>query len=255
MTALVRVAVRVPAPARESAIAQLLPLAPRGFEEVERGEEVELAAYVDPAGEAAIRSVFEAVEATAVEPGWEDAWRAFHRPVRAGGVWLGPPWEAPPAGEPAVVVDPGRAFGTGSHPTTRLCLELLAEVARGSLIDVGCGSGVLAIAGAKLGFGLVIALDDDPIAVQVARANVAANGVVVDVRLGDATTERLPRADVVVANIGLAVVERVLARLDVRDAITAGYLGAERPAARGWSSVARRELDGWAADHFRAETV
>ena len=69
-------------------------------------------------------------------------------------------------GLPAVVIEPGRAFGTGAHPTTRLCLELLAELARGSLLDVGCGSGVLAVAGAKLGFRPVHAVDHDPVAVD-----------------------------------------------------------------------------------------
>src|SRR5581483_8593025 len=93
---------------------------------------------------------------------WADRWRAFHRGVRLGPLWVGPPWEAAPAGALPVVIDPGRAFGTGAHPTTRLCLELLLEQPPGALVDVGCGSGVLAIAAAKLGHGPVVALDVDP---------------------------------------------------------------------------------------------
>ena len=86
------------------------------------------------------------------------------------------------------VVDPGRAFGTGGHATTRLCLELLDGVERGSLLDVGCGSGVLAIAAARLGFGPVLALDHDPAALEATKRNAAANGVELDaqvVQIGD----------------------------------------------------------------------
>ena len=83
----------------------------------------------------------------------------------------------PATGELAVVIDPGRAFGTGAHPTTRLCIELLATSARGSLLDVGCGSGVLAIAAARLGFSPIAAIDDDPIAIETTLANAAVNGV------------------------------------------------------------------------------
>ena len=88
--------------------------------------------------------------------GWEDRWRDFHHGVVVGRFWVGPPWEEAPAGVEAIVIDPGRAFGTGAHPTTRLTLELLQELEPGSLLDVGCGSGVLSIAAAKLGFAPVV---------------------------------------------------------------------------------------------------
>ena len=84
-----------------------------------------------------------------------------------------------------LVIDPGRAFGTGAHPTTRLCLELLLELAeaeRGSLCDLGCGSGVLAIAAARLGFGPVTALDSDRLAVEATAANARDNGVALGAR-------------------------------------------------------------------------
>lgn len=252
---LLRVCAPVPAGDEEAARARLLGLVPGGFEEAEREGRLELVAYVDAVTAGEIEEAFPAATATPVAPGWEEGWRAFHRPVLAGGVWLGPPWEEPPAGTPAVVIDPGRAFGTGAHATTRLCVELLVGLERGSLLDVGCGSGVLAIAAAHLGFDPVTAVDSDPVAVEVTRVNAAANAVAVRVLLADALTARLPAADVAVANIALGPVAQVLARLEAGAAITAGYLAHERPAAPGWQHVARRELEGWAADHFRHVTV
>src|SRR3954449_5338799 len=118
-------------------------LFPEGFEEVERPDGVELAAYTDAAGEERLWAFFGGARAADVEGGWEDKWRAFHRPVRVGRLWVGPPWEAPRAAVPAVAADPGHAFGTGSHPTTQLCLHALQGREPGSLLDVGCGSGVL----------------------------------------------------------------------------------------------------------------
>ncbi len=187
-----------------------------------------------------------------VEDGWEEKWRAFHRPVVIDGLWIGPPWERPPDPGRAIVIDPGRAFGTGSHPTTRLCVELLARTTvRGSLLDVGCGSGVLAIAAARLGFAPVLAIDVDPVAVETTRANATANGVELDARVVDALTEPLPPTDVAVANVLLHPVEAILSRLRADEAITSGYLGGERPAHAGWVHVEALEHDGWAADRFR----
>jgi len=247
--------VRVPAALAEQARARLLELAPRGFEEVERGDELELAAYTDPAGEERLRAAFVDVLSSPVAPGWEDGWRAFHRPVRAGGIWIGPPWEPPPPGEPVVVIDPGRAFGTGAHPTTRLCVELLARAPRGSLLDVGCGSGVLSLAADRLGYGPIVAVDDDPVAVEATRANAAANGVDLVARVVDASRETLPVSDVAVANILLGAVEDVLGRLESRTVITSGYYAGERPASPGWSWLEGLELGGWCADMFRCASV
>jgi ribosomal protein L11 methyltransferase len=221
---------------------------PAGFEELERGTSTELAVYTDEAGEAEILRAFPLALAMPVEPGWEDRWKQFHRPVRAGGLWMGPPWVSPPANELAVVVDPGRAFGTGAHATTRACIELLTRLERGSVLDAGCGSGVLAVAAARLGFAPVFAVDVDPVAVAVCSDTATLNGVDVRADVADVLRDPLPETDVAVANIELAAVEALLARLPARTAITSGYLESEEPRAAAWEPVDRLELDGWAAD-------
>ena len=153
--------------------------------------------------------------------------------------------------ERAVVIDPGRAFGTGAHPTTRLCIELLAGLeSRGSLLDVGCGSGVLSIAAARLGFAPIVAIDDDPVAIEVTLANAEVNEVTLTALTSDATSDPLPPAAVAVANVLLAPVEAILSRLDVTTAVTSGYLDGEVPAHTGWTRAATSTLDGWAADRF-----
>jgi len=183
-----------------------------------------------------------------VEEGWEDRWRDFHRPVRAGPFWIGPPWETPPDDATAVVIDPGRAFGTGAHPTTRLCVELVAGLAPASLLDVGCGSGVIAIAAALRRFAPVVAVDVDPAAVEATERNAAANGVTLDVRELDALIALLPRTDVVVANVTLEAVESLLERLDAPTVVCSGYLERDEPHGERFRRRARRTLDGWAAD-------
>jgi ribosomal protein L11 methyltransferase len=238
----------VPAERAEIARARLLAVVPAGFEEVEGEGWVEFAAYVEEGQEEVVGGVFGDVVASPVAAGWEDRWRSFHRPVVAGGLWLGPPWETPPDGRASVVVDPGRAFGTGAHPTTRACIELLADLERGSCLDAGCGSGVVAVAAVRLGFEPVRAVDLDPVAVEAAEATVARNAAAVEVRQANVLTDELPPADVVVANIELAVVEALLLRVPAGVAVTSGYLVHEAPACAGWERAARRELDGWAAD-------
>src|SRR5262249_44293832 len=191
---------------------------PEGFEERVEGDELELGAYVD--GDAP-----QGLEAEDVEPGWEERWREFHRPVRVGPFWIGPPWEQPAADAVALVIDPGRAFGTGAHATTRLCVGFVAELAPGgALLPVGTGSAVGAVAAAKLGFSPVLAIDVDPAAVDAARRNAIANDVELDVREADATSGRLPGVAVAVANISLALVETIVRRLDGGVVITSGYL-------------------------------
>jgi ribosomal protein L11 methyltransferase len=222
----IRLAVRVRRERAELALAELLQLAPGGLEEVDRGETVEYALYGAPgelprlpALRAAIGGTLVEVDTSEVPDDWQERWKRFHRPVTiAGPGGEGPvalrvraPWERPaeaaagpqadaPGREGAaatreaaatheIVIDPGQAFGTGSHATTRLCLQLLLERAaegdRGALIDIGTGSGVLAIAAAKLGFGPVAACDHDPASVEAAAENAAVNGVEIDVSRHD----------------------------------------------------------------------
>jgi ribosomal protein L11 methyltransferase len=244
----------VPADETEAAVARLLELVPEGHELAQGADgSAELAVYVADDRVPALRRAFPALGVQPVADGWEDAWRDFHHGVEIGPLWVGPPWEEPPAGAHAVVIDPGRAFGTGAHPTTRLALELLAEQPRGSLLDAGCGSGVLAIAAARLGFRPVIAGDHDPEAVDVARENAARNGVEVELSALDAVAGELPAAEVVVANIALEVVEALAARVHCSRLVLSGYLAEERPAVSGFIHVARREASGWAADAYAPE--
>jgi ribosomal protein L11 methyltransferase len=219
----------------EPELALLLHIFPDGVEELDGA----FAVYAEepPIG-------FDVVSVEDVADGWEDEWRSFHHGVQIGRFWVGPPWET-------IVIDPGRAFGTGAHPTTRLTLELLQTLEPSSLLDVGCGSGVLSIAAAKLGFEPVTAVDLDDAAVEATLANAQVNGVSVRAQRLDALADELPPADVALANVALDVVERLLPRLPVRLAVTSGYLDRDRPSVQGWEPVDRREFDGWAADLLR----
>jgi ribosomal protein L11 methyltransferase len=228
----------------------MIELFPEGFEEIERPDGVELVAYTDAGGEERLWTVFGRANGTDVADGWEDRWRNFHRPVRVGNLWIGQPWQEQPSDAITVVIDPGRAFGTGAHPTTRLCLELLATLRRRSLVDIGCGSGVLSIAAAKLGFAPVAAIDADANAVASARANVVANGVAVSVSQADALSDELPAAEVAVANITRDLVEAVSNRGQWPLLVASGYLVHEPTELEGHRHLARTSEAGWAADLF-----
>ena len=226
----------------------MLALFPEGFEESERGQELVLSAYTDTRGEDRMAAAFGEVTVTDVPADWVERWKRFHRPVSAGGLWIVPPWEDPPRGADSVLIDPGRAFGTGAHPTTRLCLELVSELEAGSLLDIGCGSGVLAIAAAKLGFAPVIGLDSDRHAVEAARENAAANGLELEFDQADARVEPLPQSDIAVANISAELVAEVAERVECTLFVTSGYFEAHVPSLPRFRTIDRRTFEGWAAD-------
>lgn len=148
---------------------------------------------------------------------WVRATQSQFEPIEIGErLLITPSWHLPPGGDAprgdrlTIILDPGLAFGTGSHPTTRMCLQWLdAEIASGvSVIDYGCGSGILAIAAARLGAARVLAIDIDPQALESTRANASVNGVTIETC--DPTGPPPDPADIVVANI-LANPLRVLA--------------------------------------------
>ena len=207
---LIKLALRVQREQAEIVLAELLELAPGGVEESEDGDVVEYAVYGAP-GElpalpdlrAAAGGALVEVSTSEVPDDWGERWKAFHQPVQVGELYVRPPWAPPRDGLRDVVIDPAQAFGTGAHPTTRLCLELLLELAPGGvLVDVGCGSGVLAIAAARLGWGPVLGIDHERESVQASLDNAAANGVCVQARRHDLLRDGpAPGAPTVLANL------------------------------------------------------
>lgn len=256
---MIRLAVRCRAELAEPVLAELLELAPGGVEE-ERGEGwVEYAIYGPPGEVPAVPELRAAageglveISATEIPDDWADRWRDFHEPVSiAGGrIVVRPSWEAAPSDESLVdiVVDPGQAFGTGAHATTRMCLELLLELAdageaSGPLADLGTGSGVLAIAAAKLGFAPVSGCDSEPAALEAAADNAAANGVELELVRLNLRERPPPEAPALVANLTAPLLEAVAARIAVppRALICSGLLASE--AARVRAALAGVRLE------------
>lgn len=201
------------------------------------------------------------LRAEAQRPGWEDAWKEFHQPLAVGRLYVRPPWRAPRPGLLDVAVDVARAFGTGGHATTRQCLEEVQLIAPGSLLDLGCGSGVIALAARRLGFAPVWGVDVDPVAVDEAAANAARNDLDVTFSEGDAADPSLPlpTADAVVANIALAPLLRLAGRFvdpapRPRHLLLAGLLASQREetlaAYRGYDLAAAREDGEWLLLHL-----
>lgn len=265
---MIRLAVRAPAAAAEQVLAAMLELAPSGVEQVDGDDTVEFAVYGAPGelpelerGPAEVGGVTVVVSGDEVPDDWADRWRRFHAPAMVGGrLYVRPPWEPAPTrpGAIDIQIDPGRAFGTGAHATTRLCLELLLELAAdgatGSLCDLGCGSGVLSIAAAKLGFDPIEALDADRLAVDATEANARDNGVALaTVRRANLRDEPPPPADVVVANLMRPLLLRVaqLIRDPPQALIVSGLLDqeADEVAAAFAPLGERRRLSeaGWSA--------
>jgi ribosomal protein L11 methyltransferase len=227
----IRLALRVRRADAEIVLAELLELAPAGVEERDvSADVVEYAVYGAPGELPALPDVRAAaggalvdVATSEVADDWSERWREFHRAVTVGGrLHVRAPWHDPaPEGPIDIVVEPAQAFGTGAHATTRMCLELLLELPPGGAVaDLGCGSGVLAIAAAKLGFAPVLGVDHDPLAVDATRANARANGVDVGVRRYDLMRDgAAPSAPTVLANL-LGPLLRRLAEVGFEDGVT-----------------------------------
>lgn len=266
---MIRLAVRVRRADAEVALAELLALAPQGVEEVDLGERVEYAVYgapgelpVLPDLEAAVGGALVEIVTTEVADDWSERWRDFHQPIDVGRLHVRAPWHPAPAARIIdVVIDPGQAFGTGAHHTTRLCLELLGELEpAGPVMDVGCGSGVLAIAAAKLGFGPVAGLDHERAAVAATLENARVNEVSVEVARHDLLHGGpVPAAPLVLANLLRPLLVRI-ARDGFADGavpdvlIASGLLAHEADevatafdAAMGLREAGRRESGEWAA--------
>jgi ribosomal protein L11 methyltransferase len=251
----IRLALRCRAEQAEAVLAELLEIAPSGVEEIDepggreglveyavygaRGELPDLGGFRAQAGDALVEVVTEDVP-----DDWDERWKRFYFPVLvAGTIYVRPPWEQPAqrGGVHEVVIDPGGAFGTGTHPTTRMCLELMleTEAARGrSFVDLGCGSGVLAIAAAKLGFEPVLGLDADRAAIEEADRNGRANYVELQLRHQNLRGGDAPVADVAAANLTAPLLEIVAVDWAARG---------ERPGALIASGLLRAEADRVAA--------
>ena len=279
---MIRLAVRCRPDQAELILAELVELVPGGVEEERGADYVEYAIY-GPPGElpdlpdlrAAAGAGLVEIETTEIPDDWADRWRDFHEPVVVGGgrLVVRPSWEGD-AGDAAavdIVVDPGRAFGTGAHATTRSCLELLLDLAdRGeaqeSLADWGTGSAVLAIAAAKLGWGPVIGCDHERAAVEAAIANAASNEVELAVELINLREQAPPEAPTVVANLTAPLLLPLGARISSgeiatpRRMVLSGLLRSERDRVAGAFAAAGlvvdRELEAgdWAALSLRVRS-
>ena len=266
---MIALSVRVASEHAEQVLAALLELAPAGVEERGEADTVEYVIYADasqlPSEEqvrAAAGSALRGIARADVADDWSERWKQWHRPVDviAGGrrVRIRPPWEPPLEGDGVdLVIDPGQAFGTGGHHTTRLCLELLLDLEPvGSLADWGCGTGVLALAAARLGWSPISAVDFDAAALEATRTNAAVNRVTsLSVDHADLAREPGPLAETVVANLIRPLLLQVAERMEVapRRLILSGLLREEADeiaaafAGHRLHEAARRESGEWAA--------
>jgi ribosomal protein L11 methyltransferase len=226
---LIRLAVRCAPEQAEIVLAELTVLAPNGVEEEQGPGYVEYAIYggageLPELGEIEVAAGDGLVEvvATEVPDDWADRWQDFHKPILVGDrLWLRPSWEEPRHGAIDVVVDPGQAFGTGAHPTTRMCLGFLLELAdageaAGPLTDLGTGSGVLAIAAAKLGWSPVRGYDHEAPAIEASATNAAANDVEVQLERMNLRQELPDLAPTTVANMTSPILKEVAGLMEER---------------------------------------
>lgn len=258
---MIRLSVRVRGDDHGVVLAELLELSPAGVEERALDDGTEYVIYgasgelpALPALEAAAGDTLVQVHSEEIADDWDERWKRWHRPVELDGLRVRPPWEPATDGGVDLVIDPGQAFGTGGHATTRLCLELLLTLPReDGFADWGCGSGVLAIAAAKLGFAPVVAVDYDPLATAATAENARVNGV--DLEVGQVNLRETvgPPAPTVCANLLKPLLLEVAARLQdpPRRLIISGLLSEEAEATAaafaGHAVRERRDRDGWAA--------
>jgi ribosomal protein L11 methyltransferase len=223
---MIRLAVRCSPDQADLVLAELTVLAPNGVEEERGPGYVEYAIY---GGEGELPELGEIdavvagkpieVSSTVIPDDWADRWRDFHKPLLIGErLWLRPSWEPPREGAIDLIVDPGRAFGTGAHPTTRLCLEYLLKLtdageATGPLTDLGTGSGVLAIAAAKLGWSPVTGYDHEAAAIEAAAANATVNGVEIEFHRQNLRESLPPLAPTSVANMTSPILKAIAGQL------------------------------------------
>jgi ribosomal protein L11 methyltransferase len=215
---------RVDAAGVEEVLDAVLPALPGGAHVRAAGDDVELRIPGVPGtpGEEDLRRLagthLIGLTGAEVSDDWRERRLSRYEPLVIGDRFLVRPDWAPPAEDAGlieIVLEQSAAFGTGVHPTTQACLALLAEVEPGgSLADYGCGSGVLSIAAAKLGWSPIVAVDIDPVSVASARDNAVANDVEIDARRVDLTSEPPPPADTVVANIPPAIQLELAGALD-----------------------------------------
>ena len=270
---MIRLAVRVARAQAELVLAELAELSPGGLEERDVDEHtVEFAIYGAP-GElpslpdlrVAAGGALVDVSTTELADDWEDRWRTWHPAVvvegRGRSLRVRPPWEDPRPGTIDVAIEPAQAFGTGAHETTRLSLALLLELEpAGPLADWGCGSGVLAIAAARLGFTPVLACDVEAASVAATRDGARENGVVVEVSRCDLRRGPGPYAPTVTANLVRPLLLEVAGRMrrTPDTLIVSGLLRPEADevadafAATGLRETARREGGEWSALLMRA---
>ena len=223
---MIRLAIRCTPEQADLVLAELTVLAPNGVEEERGPGYVEYAIYGGE-GELPALGEIEAATgdglvdlvATEVPDDWADRWQDFHKPLLVGErLWLRPSWEEPRDGAIDLVIDPGRAFGTGAHPTTRLCLEVLLDLAQageaaGPLTDLGTGSGVLAIAAAKLGWEPVRGYDHESASIEAATANAVANGVAATFERINLREESPALGPTTVANLTAPILRAVASQL------------------------------------------
>ena len=273
---MIRLAVRVGRPHAEAVLAELLALVPGGLEERDvDADTVEYALY-GAAGElpdlgdvrAAAGGALVEVSTSELPDGWEERWREWHRPLDVGPLRVRPPWAPGRPGARRGGMGPRRGRGPGAHPRPRLTLELLVELpAEGALADWGCGSGILAVAAARLGFDPILACDHEREAVEATLAAAEANGVAAavapagDVARGivvarhDLRAAPGPPAPTVVANLVRPLLLEIAAGMErpphrlIASGLEAGEVDdvAAAFAACGLALQARRDGDGWSA--------